>query len=379
VSGLRVSVRARLTALYAALFLLAGAVLLGVSYWLVARHFDRTLAPDVAASALADLRGQYALALAGTTLVAVALGWVVAGRVLRPLCDITETARRVSQDRLDERIALGGPQDELRELADTFDDMLDRLGAAFESQRRFVANASHELRTPLTVMRAEVDVTLADPRATVAELRAMGETVREATQEAEQLIDSLLVLARTEAGIERQVAVDVVDVADRAAAAVAEEARERDVEVRVEATGPAVVDGDARLLDRLVANLVANAVRHNQAGGWASVRVSGGPAGGEVALTVESSGAPIPEAAARRLLEPFQRLERRGDGPPGAGLGLSIVRSVAAAHGGAVSLEPRPGGGLRVAVRLPASTAAAAASAGAAPAADTRVPAAGRS
>ncbi|HEY8583723.1 MAG TPA: HAMP domain-containing protein, partial [Capillimicrobium sp.] len=189
------SVRARLTALYAALFLGAAALLLGLSLWLVDRHLERTLAPDAAQSALADLRGQYALALAGTTLVAVVVGWIVAGRVLRPLQAITETARRVSQDRLGERIALGGPRDELRELADTFDGMLDRLAEAFGSQRRFVANASHELRTPLTVVRAEVDVTLSDPRASVAQLRAMGETVREATAEAEALLESLLVLA----------------------------------------------------------------------------------------------------------------------------------------------------------------------------------------
>jgi signal transduction histidine kinase len=195
--ALPVSIRTRLTALYAGLFLVAGAVLLGVSYWLVSRHFDRTLPHDAAASALAELRGQYLLALAGTTLVSVALGWIVAGRVLRPLSEITATARRVSQDRLeDERLALGGPQDELRELADTFDAMLDRLAAAFSSQRRFVANASHELRTPLTVLRAEVEVTLADPDAGVADLRAMGETVRDAVVECEALLDGLLVLAR---------------------------------------------------------------------------------------------------------------------------------------------------------------------------------------
>ncbi len=368
------SVRARLTALYATLFLAAGAVLLGVSYWLVARHFERTLREEVASGVLADLRGQYLLALVGTTIVAVALGWIVAGRVLRPLAEITQTARRVSTDRLDERIALGGPQDELRELADTFDSMLDRLGGAFASQRRFVANASHELRTPLTVLRAEVDVTLADPDASVADLRAMGETVREATAEAELLLDSLLVLARSEAGIERRAAVDLEAAAGRAVEATATEARVRGVAVRVEGE-PVVVDGDPRLLERLVGNLVENAVRHNEEGGRALVRVGLAPSG-EAEVAVENTGAPVPEVAAQRLLEPFQRLARRGDGPPGAGLGLSIVRSVAEAHGGSVELAPRAGGGLRVAVRWPISRSRAAS---AAPrAADSPIPAAAR-
>lgn len=355
-TGLRLSIRARLTALYAALFGLAGAALLGVSYWLVARHFERTLPSAVADQTLADLRGQYALALLGTLLVAVALGWLVAGRVLRPLSAITATARRVSQDRLDERIALGGPDDELRELADTFDEMLDRLGAAFASQRRFVANASHELRTPLTVLRSEVDVALADPQAGVDELRAMGETVREATIECEQLLESLLTLARSEAGVERREPVDLVVAARRAIETRAHEAAERAVDVTIAApAAPLVVDGDPRLLERLVANLVDNAVRHNEPGGWARVELTRG--GDELQLAVTNGGAPVPDASAARLVEPFQRLARRGDGPPGAGLGLSIVRSVAAAHGGTVAVGARPGGGLEVAVRLPVSTA----------------------
>ncbi len=347
--------RARLTALYGALFGLSGALLLGVSYWLVARHFHRTLPHAVAQATLSDLRGQYALALVGTLLVAVALGWVVAGRVLRPLAEITATARRVSQDRLDERIALEGPHDELRELADTFDEMLDRLAAGFSAQKRFVANASHELRTPLTVMRAEVDVSLADPDAGVGELRAMAETVREATIECEQLLESLLMLARSEAGIERRAEVDLVEAARRAIAQRAGEALEHEVELRY--AGPAqrlLVDGDPRLLGRLVANLVDNAVRHNVDGGWATVelRQEDGPPACAL-LTVSNGGAPVPAEAAVRLLEPFQRLARRGDGPPGAGLGLSIVRSVAVAHGGSVDVRARPGGGLEVSARLP--------------------------
>jgi signal transduction histidine kinase len=350
--GLRLSVRARLTALYAALFGLSGALLLGISYWLVARHFHRTLPDDVADATLGDLRGQYALALVGTLLVAVALGWVIAGRVLRPLAEITATARRVAHDRLDERIALEGPHDELRELAETFDEMLDRLSAGFSAQKRFVANASHELRTPLTVLRAEVDVTLADPDAGVDELRAMGETVREATIEAEQLLESLLMLARSEAGIERRAEVDLVAAAARAIEQRAGEALEHEVELRY--AGPArelVVDGDPRLLARLVANLVDNAVRHNVPGGWATVELR--EVDDRALLSVSNGGAPVPAEEAARLLEPFQRLARRGDGPPGAGLGLSIVRSVALAHGGQVDVRARPGGGLEVTVALP--------------------------
>jgi signal transduction histidine kinase len=348
-------VRVRLTATYAGLFGAAAALLLGLSLWLVSRHLHRTLPDRVADASLADLRGQYVLALVGTTLLAIAVGWVVAGRVLRPLAHITATARRVSQDRLDERIALEGPDDELRELADTFDDMLDRLAAAFASQRRFVANASHELRTPLTVLRAEVDVTLADPDASVAELRHMGETVRDATIECEQLLEALLLLARSEAGVDRRAPVDLGAAAHRAAATRAHEAAEHDVRVTVDAPSRAVfVEGDPRLLERLVANLVDNGVRHNEPGGWATVTITRD--GDAAQVVVANSGAPIPEAAAERLLEPFQRVARRGDGPPGAGLGLSIVRSVAVAHGGSVTLQPRAGGGLCVAVRLPGAS-----------------------
>jgi signal transduction histidine kinase len=362
----RLSVRVRLTATYAGLFGAAAALLLGLSLWLVSRHLHRTLPDRVADASLADLRGQYVLALIGTTLLAIAVGWVVAGRVLRPLADITATARRVSQDRLDERIALAGPDDELRELADTFDDMLDRLAAAFASQRRFVANASHELRTPLTVLRAEVDVTLADPDASAAELRQMGETVRDATIECEQLLEALLLLARSEAGVDRRAPVDLAAAAHRAVAARAQEAAQQDVQVRVSAPSPAIlVEGDPRLLERLVANLVDNGVRHNEPGGWATVTIT--REGEDAQVVVANSGAPIPEAAAERLLEPFQRVARRGDGPAGAGLGLSIVRSVVAAHGGTVALQPRAGGGLCVAVRLPGATSASAAPAPAPP------------
>ena len=285
----RPTVRLRLTLLYAGVFLLAGAALLTVSYVLVrnnltADHVDasasgpadelrRAIQREVADDALHRLRMQYALALAAMTALSVLLGWLVAGRALRPLQQITATARRVSQDTLDERIALEGPRDELKELADTFDAMLERLSGAFASQRRFVANASHELRTPLTVMRTELEVTLADPDATNAELRAMAEAVHDALDRTERLVQSLLTLARSEGAVTRR---DPLDLASAARLALDHAARDADAAgLAVTADlHPAPVAGDRRLLERLVANLVENAVGHNRPGGRVSVTTS---------------------------------------------------------------------------------------------------------
>jgi signal transduction histidine kinase len=285
------------------------------------------------------------------TALSVLLGWGVAGRALRPLKRITATAKRVSQDNLDERIGLEGPRDELKELADTFDGMLERLSGAFASQRRFVANASHELRTPLSVIRTEVDVTLADPDATTGELRAMAETVHDATVATERLIQALLTLARTEAGVTRRDAADLADAARIAVAQIASEASAAHLDLR-ETLAPAPVEGDRRLLERLVANLVENAVRHNRPGGMVEVRTSSDAR--RSVVEVRNDGDVVPPGAVDSLLQPFQRLDRgaRGDG---AGLGLSIVRSVAEAHGGEVTLQARPSGGLVVKVSLPAS------------------------
>ena len=358
----RPTVRLKMTLLYAGVFFVASALLLSVSYVLVRNNltnpgnisdlphdnwsYNVAAQHEIATDALRRLRTQYAMALLAMTGLSVLLGWGVAGRVLRPLQRITATAQRASQDNLGERIALEGPRDELKELADTFDGMLERLSGAFASQRRFVANASHELRTPLTVIRTELEVALADPDATTAELRAMAERVRDSTIATERLIQALLTLARSEGGVTRREPVDLADAGRLAIEQTAAEAEARGLDIR-SALEPAPVRGDRRLLDRLVANLVENAVRHNRDGG--EVEVLTASAAGGSTVEVRNDGAAIPPDAVPSLLEPFQRLDRgaRGDG---AGRGLSIVRSVAEAHGGSVELRPRPSGGLVVRV-----------------------------
>jgi signal transduction histidine kinase len=359
----RPTVRLRLTLLYAAVFLVAGAALLTVSYILVRNNLNpgdvgiggpgdevrRAVQREVADDALHHLRVQYALALAALTALSVLLGWMLAGRALRGLQEITATARRVSQDNLDERIALDGPRDELKELADTFDAMLERLSSAFASQRRFVANASHELRTPLTVMRTELEVTLADPNASNAELREMAEAVHEAMDRTERLVQALLTLARSEGAIDRRDPLDLAAAARLALEHTAREAHSAELTVTADLHS-APARGDRRLLERLVANLIENAVRHNHPGG--SVSVTTGTRDRHSFVDVVNDGDVLDPATLPRLLEPFQRIDRgaRGDG---AGLGLSIVRSVAQAHGGSVSLAACPGGGLRAMVTLP--------------------------
>jgi signal transduction histidine kinase len=355
-----VTLRLRLTALYTLLFGASGAVLLGISAWIVHRQVDRTLPPGFADPALGHVDAQFALALGGTLLVAVALGYVVAGQALAPLRRVTALAQRVTQERMDERIAMAGPTDELHELADTVDGMLDRLAGAFESQRRFVANASHELRTPLTVIRAEAEVALADPDATNADLRHMGEAVLEAADRTQALLDSLMVLARSQQALPRREPVDLGVAARTAADAAASEAATRGVTVRLELE-PAPLTGDPPLIERLVANLVENAVRHNVVGGSVGVTVRPG------LVHVENTGPEIRPQDVRRLAEPFERLHRDCTGP-GAGLGLSIVRAVADAHNARLELTPRAGGGLVAEVAFTAPRPAARPHAGARPA-----------
>ncbi|GIH03568.1 sensor protein CutS [Rhizocola hellebori] len=279
------------------------------------------------------------------TLFAAIAGWILAGRALRPVHQLIAAARNASQHDLSARVASTGPRDELRELADTFDDMLARLEAAFQSQRQFIANASHELRTPLTVMRTAVDVVLAKPEPAVAELRGMGNEVRAAVTDAEKLIDSMLTLARNEHGLSRTEPVDLATAAENALDDL--DTGDRAV---LPSLQPAIVDGDAILLERLIANLVDNAVRYNDSRGqvWVSVQ-SAAPF---VRLTVANTGPVIAPESTAALLEPFRRLNNR-TARDGFGLGLAIVSSIAAVHHGTVSLHPRPDGGLSVDVLLP--------------------------
>lgn len=280
--------------------------------------------------------------------------FLIARTVLRPLHEITVAARELSVDTLDGRLRYRGSNDEVTELADTFDRMLDRLAAAFDSQKRFVANASHELRTPLAVMRTEIDVTLADERASVEDLRRMGTVVRNASRRANELIEALLLLARTEAQtgqrLAKRVDVDLALGVPSTLKAVEAEIGRLGLVVTTQ-FAPAPVVGDPSLLERLAGNLIENAVRYNVPGGTLVVRTGSG--GGWSRLTVENSGPILDPSEVPSLFEPFRRGGAERTGTRGAGLGLSIVRAVVDAHGGTVHAVARPGGGLSVTAELP--------------------------
>lgn len=281
------------------------------------------------------------------------LAWTFTGRVLKPLRDVTGTARRLSAESLEERIALRGPRDEVAELADTFDAMLDRLQATFSSQRQFVANASHELRTPLSVIRTELDVTLADPDADADELRRMAGVVRDATLRAGQLVDALLLLARTDGmGLGLVERVDIATVVGSAWQAVRTEAEARHLRTSF-SCAPAPSAGDPALLERVAGNLLENAVRHNVDGGWLEVHTGAGP--DWVLLRVSSSGAAVDPERVEELFESFRRGGVNRTAHSGTGLGLAIVRAVVRAHHGSVAAEAVPGGGLTVTVHLPSA------------------------
>jgi signal transduction histidine kinase len=347
----RPTIRLRLTALYALLVFLAGGLLLAVSYALLDGHLHDALSNRAADGVLRDLRGQYVLALVAVTVMAVLLGWLIAGRALRRLREIEAAASAVSGESLSRRVALAGPDDELRELANSFDAMLERLDSAFASQKRFVANASHELRTPLTVLRTEVEVALSDPDATAGDLRATAEVVREETTRFEALLDSLLALARSEAGaIESDEPVDLAETCRRVVDRIRSEAAADGVRLSLHAERVSV-QGEPDLLEQLVFNLVENAVAHNCKDGFAVVRLE--PRGTEAVLELTNSGPRVPPEEVRLLTEPFHRLDRRRAGR-GAGVGLSIVRAVATAHGGRLRLAARDDGGLLAEVVLPA-------------------------
>jgi signal transduction histidine kinase len=279
------------------------------------------------------------------TLLAALAGWIIAGRALRPVHHIIDAARNASQHNLSARVASSGPRDELRELADTFDDMLARLEAAFSSQRQFIANASHELRTPLTVMRTAVDVVLAKPAPALSELHGMGREVRAAVTDAEKLIDALLTLARNERGLSHTEPVDLATVAENALDDM--DPGDREVQPSLQ---PAIVDGDAILLERLIVNLLDNALRYNDSCGRVWIYVES--ADSFARLTVANTGPAVPPESAAQLLEPFRRLNNRTT-RDGFGLGLAIVSSIATVHHGTVNVHTRPGGGLSVEVILP--------------------------
>jgi signal transduction histidine kinase len=286
-------------------------------------------------------------------LLAAGLGWVVSRRVLRPLTAVTTAAQAASQENLGQRLALAGPPDELKELADTFDAMLARLEAAFASQRRFVANASHELRTPLTEMRTLIDVTTAKPAASAAQLEPALAAIGAAVDKSEELIEALLTLARSDRGPGPAELVDLPTAVEDAIDSIGPAARARQIQIST-ALQDAQVTGDRILLERLVSNLIDNAVKHNVTGGW--VRATTQTGTGIAEIIVSNGGEHIPADQVPGLFEPFRRLSgRTGGNQTGTGLGLSIVASVANAHGGHAKARARPDGGLDVQITLPAT------------------------
>ena len=303
----------------------------------------------IAESALDDVRRLGLLAVGGLALASVGIGWVVAGRMLRPLRVLTSTAAEIGARDLHRRLDVSGPRDELRELAVTFDGMLDRLEAAFESQRRFVSDASHELRTPLAVIRAEVDVALDDPDASGPQLRQALTAIGEAIERTRALAESLLMLSRAETPI----SMAPVDASDSARAALALVERIDTGPLRIETDlRPARLTGDRVLIDRLFTNLVENAARYNVEGGL--LRVATGTMADCVVIEVENDGAVIETNEIDELFDRFRRRDRsRGRAAGGYGLGLSIVAAVVRTHSGSIVATPRPGGGLRVEIRLP--------------------------
>jgi signal transduction histidine kinase len=284
------------------------------------------------------------------TVASGGLGWFMSGRVLRPVRVITETARRASERHLGERLALTGARDELKELADTFDDMLERLDAAFATQRRFVANASHELRTPLTLMRTAIDVTLAKPSPTVRQLTDMAVRVQRSIDRAESMVEALLTLALSDQGKRSTEFTDLATWAEDAIDAAAPDIERLDLHVEVK-LDPAETTGDPQLLERMIWNLVDNAVRHNEPGGW--IRLRTGRSDAAVYLEIANSGPFIPDDAVPSLFEPFRRMEARTGVRDGVGLGLSIARSVVTAHRATVTARSQPVGGLDISVVIP--------------------------
>lgn len=400
----RLSLRVRLALLIGLLLAIAGAALLAISYGLVSSSLNAPLTAEVPAASseapppgsaptararfgstqhphgrsgegsepanavaaraqfrvtatqhtltkrtLDQLLTQYLAVLAGLVLLAVALGWLLAGRLLRSVRRMTAVARRVTGSNLDERIGLHGPRDELRELADTFDGMLARLDGVFSAQRRFVADASHELRTPLAAMRAELEVLAADPHAALADIEATTRVLRRQLARSEELIEALLALARSEPELLAREPVDLAEIVRKALDDAAPDAAARHLRIDTQ-LAPATVFADRRLLSLLVGNLVGNAVKHNHDGGWLELRTT--LHAERALLLIANSGSIVPAEEVGDLTQAFRRggTARIGDGH---GLGLAIVAAVAHAHHGELTIEPISDGGLRVRVSLP--------------------------
>ena len=318
------------------------------------RAGQRALGDVVYTQHVADLHQliiESALALALMAIISTALGWVVAGRVLRPLRTMTNATQEISEENLNRRLAMQGPRDELRQLADTIDGLLGRLEGAFDAQRQFVANASHELRTPLTAVRALLEMVLSDPKATIATFRATCEQVLDESEQQEELIEALLTLAQGQRGIDHAEVFELTSLVGEVVASREDDAAARNVEV-VQALAPAAISGDARLIARLVSNLVDNAISHNAPGGRVDVSVR---SNGRATLTVTNTGPVVPPEEVDRLLQPFQRLSTtRTSHGEGLGLGLSIVAAIAGAHDAALAVRARPEGGLEINVHFPA-------------------------
>jgi signal transduction histidine kinase len=398
------TIRLRLTAVYSVLFIICGAALLAITYVLVehatAGNFAytspngmivagrlggspppsgatptpnvqtngggalspqqiqaldrqlRALAANQHAHVMRELLLYSGIALAVMAVVAIMLGWLVAGRVLRPLRTITEAANEISATNLHERLALAGPTDELKRLGDTIDNLLARLEGAFDAQRRFVANASHELRTPLTVVRALLQMTLTDPHATIDTFRSACREVVAIGEHQDRLIEALLVLARSERGLDHRERLDLADVTDTVLTALHPKADYLGLHVHA-STKPAPIDGDIRLTEQLVTNLIDNALGHNIIGG--RVEIATGTRAGHSFLSVANTGPVVPPDQVPRLLQAFQRLgpESTRHDEDGLGLGLSIIQAIATAHDATLTAQARPNGGLHIEVSFP--------------------------
>ncbi|MEV1247395.1 HAMP domain-containing sensor histidine kinase [Nonomuraea sp. NPDC049750] len=372
------TVRLRFTALYGALFLLSGVGLLAITNLVslgtrvtspVGTAPVERLTPGAAQELIARLQSQLsevqalqsrrlligsAVALAVMAVVSIVLGRMVAGRVLRPLRTITAATRRISADNLHERLAVPGPADEVKDLADTIDDLLERLEGSFDAQRRFVANASHELRTPLATMRASLDVALAKPEPVPAQTVVLSERLRTELDQVDRLLEGFLVLARTQHGA----LADRAEVSLGRTVSTALAARTADITAKNltvddgDVHDSAWTSGSRTLLSRLAENVIDNAITHNHDGGW--IRLAATSDGATALLVVETGGPVLDQEQVARLAQPFERLgtDRTGSGD-GSGLGLSIVAAIATAHGGGLELRARPDGGLRVTVSLP--------------------------